>query len=104
VDYREVAIAIAVAPAAMAAGMRAEEEAGEEDDGDDEDDARHDADPGGHRGEPAVAWRLDSCGRRFGGRRCGGGHWAGRRFRGRRCFAHEPEHASGPDAPVLNQL
>ena len=45
-----------------ATGVRAEEEAGEEDDGDDEDDARHDADPGGHRGEPAVAWRLDSCG------------------------------------------
>ena len=51
--------------------MRAEEEAGEEDDGDDEDDARHDADPGGHRGEPAVAWRLGVDGRRGG--RCGSG-------------------------------
>ena len=53
-DYREVAIAIAVAPAAMAAGMRAEEEAGEEDRADDEDHPGDDADPGCHRGEAAV--------------------------------------------------
>jgi hypothetical protein len=98
VDDTEFTVAIAVVPAAVAAGMRAEEEAGEKDDGDDEDDARHDAHPGGRCGEPAVASRLGRCGRR----RFGGGHWAGRRFRRRRCFAHEPEHASDGDVPVMN--
>jgi hypothetical protein len=101
--HHEAVIAIAVAPAAvMATGMRAEDEAGEEDNGDDEDDTCHDAHPGGHRGEAAVAWRLDGggcCGRGF-----GGGHWAGRGFGGRRCFTHETDDASGGDVPALNWI
>jgi hypothetical protein len=101
--HHEAVIAIAVAPAAvMATGMRAEDEAGEEDDGDDEDDTCHDAHPGGHRGEAAVAWPLDDggcCGRGF-----GGDHGTGRWFGGRRCFAHDSEHASNVDAPALNSI
>jgi hypothetical protein len=88
----------------VAAGMRSEDEAGEEDDGDDKDHACHDADPSGHRGDPAMAVRLGGYGRRCGRRRCGGGYGASRRFGGRRCFTHEPEHASGTDAPVLNWI
>src|ERR1700730_8653643 len=55
----------------VAAGMRSEDEAGEEDDGDDKDHACHDADPSGHRGDPAMAVRLGRYGRRCGRRRCG---------------------------------
>src|SRR5258708_36865669 len=67
--HREAVRATAVVPpATVATGMRAEDEAGEEDDGDDEDDTRHDADPGSHCGEAAVALRFGR-----GGGRCGGG-------------------------------
>ena len=83
--------------------MRAEEEAGEEDDGDDEDEARHNPDPGGNRGEPAVASRLGDYSGGLGRRRRGGGHRAGRRFRGR-WFAHVSEDASDADASVMNCL
>jgi hypothetical protein len=98
-------VTIAVTPAAvMATGMRAEDEAREEDRADDEDDTCHDADPGSHRGEAAVAWRLDSCGRWCGGRGRGGGDGVGRGFGGRRCFTHDSEHASDVDVPVMNPL
>jgi hypothetical protein len=93
-----------VVPSTVAAGMRSEDEAGEEDDGDDKDHACHDADPSGHRGDPAMAVRLGRYGRRCGRRRCGGGYGASRRFGGRRCFTHEPEHASGTGAPDLNWI
>jgi hypothetical protein len=90
--------------AAVATGMGTEEEAGEEDRADDEDHAGHDADPGSHRGEAAMAWRLDGCGRPCGGRRRGGGHGAGLGFGGRRCFTHETDDASGADVPALNSI
>ena len=103
VHHREAVMATAVVPpATVATGMRAEDEAGEEDDGDDEDDTRHDADPGSHCGEAAVAVPLGRCGRRCDGG--GGGHGAGRGFGGRRCFAHESELATDADVPVLNSI
>jgi uncharacterized low-complexity protein len=97
-----LATAMVVAAAVVATGMRAEEEAGEEDRSDDEDHACDDANPGSHRGKAAVAVPLNRdgrCGRGF----CGG-HGAGCGFRRRRCFAHDSEHASDVDVPVMNPL
>jgi hypothetical protein len=54
VEHHEIAIATMVT-ATVAAGMRAKDESAEEDDRDGEDDACHDADPGGHGGEPRSA-------------------------------------------------
>jgi hypothetical protein len=88
--------------AAVAAGMRAEDEAGEEDRTDNEDDTGHDADPGSHRGEPAVAARL--CDYGSDRRGFGGGHRTGCRFGGRRCFTHETDDAAGVDVPALNSI
>jgi len=57
VVHLAMAVPAVVATVAMAAAdTRPDHEAGEEDDRDDEDGARDDADPGGHRGEPATAW------------------------------------------------
>src|SRR3977135_1134062 len=86
-----VPASVVMPTAAVPARVGAEDEAGEEDRADDEDDTCHDAHPGSDRGEPAVAVRLDGCGRWCGGRRCGGGHGVGRGFGGRRCFTHETD-------------
>ena len=77
-----VATATAVVPATLVAATRVgtEEEAGEEDGADDEDDAGHDADPGGHRGETAVAWVFGDHGGCRGWWRISGGQRAGCRF------------------------